>query len=391
MDFTKIVPLEYNGQAVIPTKWLTDFLSEEDNITNSRASGRVQLGKAALFDNLDYFALRGITASDFSRRYAEIYPRPVTNLCLFTESGVRKLAKTDFSKSLKTFYEKVFGGLIDDEPPVEENTADTTALTPFEVFDNEQFGKIRVVVIDGTTYFVGKDVAAALGYKDIKHAILDHVDEEDRINSKTQGQNAPEFGQRGTWLINESGLYSLFLSSKLPDAKKFKRWVTAEVLPAIRERRTYSLDSGAQKEMPFDFEIAIDKAISIQDKLKRLIGKGVREEMVLAQSIYAAEKFYNQDLDFIRKCVPAATHEIGYMNATEAGKKLGLSAKGFNDLVIEKGMAFRDEKKVVRLTELGKRFAELKPFEKNGYSDYQIAWTDKAIDFLTQATPSLFK
>ena len=70
---------------------------------------------------------------------------------------------------------------------------------------------------------MGKDVATVLGYTDVSHAILDHVDEEDRVNSKTQGQNAPELGQRGSWLINEYVLYSLILSSKLPSAKKFKR------------------------------------------------------------------------------------------------------------------------------------------------------------------------
>lgn len=103
--------------------------------------------------------------------------------------------------------------------------------------------EIRVITIDNEPWFVGKDVAETLGYNDLSHAILDHVDEEDRINSKTQGQNAPEFGQRGTWLINESGLYSLILSSKLPSAKQFKRWVTAEVLPAIRKTGYYSMNS----------------------------------------------------------------------------------------------------------------------------------------------------
>ena len=72
-------------------------------------------------------------------------------------------------------------------------------------------------------WFVGKDVAKALGYVDVAHSILDHVEEEDRTNSKTQGQNDPEFGQRGTWLINESGLYSLIMSSKLESAKRFNR------------------------------------------------------------------------------------------------------------------------------------------------------------------------
>ena len=93
--------------------------------------------------------------------------------------------------------------------------------------------------IDGQPWFVGKDVADALGYKDLKHSILDHVDEEDRVNSKTQGHFDPELGQRGSWLINESGLYSLIMSSKLPTAKQFKRWVTSDVLPSVRKNGGY--------------------------------------------------------------------------------------------------------------------------------------------------------
>ena len=110
-----------------------------------------------------------------------------------------------------------------------------------QIFKNDEFGQVRGILINDEPYFVGKDVAGVLGYSDLGHAVLDHVDEEDRINSKTQGQNAPEFGQRGTWLINESGLYSLILSSKLPNAKKFKRWVTSEVLPSIRRTGSYQM------------------------------------------------------------------------------------------------------------------------------------------------------
>lgn len=113
-----------------------------------------------------------------------------------------------------------------------------------KAFQNEKFGNVRVVLIGANQqpYFVGKDVAECLGYSDLTHCITDHVDEEDRVNSKTQGHFNPEFGQRGTWLINESGLYSLILSSKLPSAKEFKRWVTSEVLPSIRETGSYSTE-----------------------------------------------------------------------------------------------------------------------------------------------------
>ena len=113
-------------------------------------------------------------------------------------------------------------------------------MNELRVFENPAFGQVRTIEINDESWFVGRDVAEALGYTDLTHSITDHVEEEDRVNSKTRGQFDPEFGQRGTWLINESGLYALILSSKLPTAKDFKRWVTSEVLPAIRKTGTYT-------------------------------------------------------------------------------------------------------------------------------------------------------
>ena len=103
---------------------------------------------------------------------------------------------------------------------------------------NEEFGEIRTLTIDNEPWFVGKDVADALGYERSTKAIRDHVDAEDIDvvpiqDSIGRMQNTP--------LINESGLYSLILSSQLPTAKKFKRWVTSEVLPSIRKHGIYSL------------------------------------------------------------------------------------------------------------------------------------------------------
>ena len=112
-------------------------------------------------------------------------------------------------------------------------------MNKIQVFKNKEFGQLRTVVIDGTPWMIGKDVAIALGYKDSKSAIADHVDSEDKQIIQ-RWQNAPfEIPNRGLTLINESGLYSLILSSKLPGAKRFKRWVTSEVLPAIHRTGEY--------------------------------------------------------------------------------------------------------------------------------------------------------
>ncbi|WP_435197849.1 phage antirepressor [Lactobacillus iners] len=106
---------------------------------------------------------------------------------------------------------------------------------------NFENNEIRALNIDDKPYFVGKDVADILGYANPSKALADHVDEEDKLNN----ESLVSLGQRGGWLINESGLYSLILSSKMPNAKKFKRWVTSEVLPAIVHKGVYMTDKKA--------------------------------------------------------------------------------------------------------------------------------------------------
>lgn len=110
-------------------------------------------------------------------------------------------------------------------------------MNELQIFENPEFGEIRGMEIDGEPWFVGKDVAEILGYTNPHKAIRDHVDDEDKgVNeSFTPG------GKQNIIIINESGLYSLILSSKLPSTKRFKRWITSEVLPALRKNHTYTM------------------------------------------------------------------------------------------------------------------------------------------------------
>lgn len=109
-------------------------------------------------------------------------------------------------------------------------------MNELQIFQNKEFGEVRSLVVNNEPWFVGKDVAEALGYKNSKNAVPTHVDEEDKLSTQIEytGQ------KRNVTVINESGLYSLILSSKLPNAKKFKRWVTSEVLPTLRETGSYT-------------------------------------------------------------------------------------------------------------------------------------------------------
>ena len=115
-------------------------------------------------------------------------------------------------------------------------------MSELQVFENSEFGKIRALEIDGNPWFVGKDVANKLGYAKPQNALAKHVDEDDALK---RGVTDTIGRKQDMTLINESGLYSLVLSSKLPSAKRFKKWVTSEVLPAIRKHGAYLTDEKA--------------------------------------------------------------------------------------------------------------------------------------------------
>lgn len=128
-------------------------------------------------------------------------------------------------------------------------------MNDLQLFNSPEFGVVRAVEVDGEPWFVGKDVAQALGYNDTDQALRKHVDDEDKLTRRFDGS-----GQgRSMTTINESGLYSLVLSSKLPGAKKFKRWVTAEVLPTIRKTGGYQL--------PKDYPSALRALADATEKL----------------------------------------------------------------------------------------------------------------------------
>ena len=148
-----------------------------------------------------------------------------------------------------------------------------------QIFKNEQFGQIRMIMQGDEPWFVGKDVAEILGYTNPSKALADHVDEEDKLNN----ESLSSLGQRGGWLINESGLYSLILSSKLETAKAFKRWVTAEVLPSIRKHGEYVSPRKAQQRLG-----EVNSAARIIRQTLREAGMAPQFVAVAMKSLYEA-------------------------------------------------------------------------------------------------------
>ena len=186
-------------------------------------------------------------------------------------------------------------------------------MNEIKIWESPEWGEIRTVDIDGEPWMVGKDVAAALKYSNPNEAIADHVDPEDKLNSKTLSS----LGQRGGWLINESGLYSLVLSSKLPSAKRFRRWVTTEVLPSIYRHGAYMTEQKIEEAL-----LNPDTIINLAQQLK-------------------AEK------EKTAKLAPAAEYAQNFLLASggrlisSIAKDYGMSAQKFNQLLHKLGIQYR--------------------------------------------------
>lgn len=159
-------------------------------------------------------------------------------------------------------------------------------MDELKVFKNQEFGSVRTLVIDKEPWFVGKDVAAALGYRDTSDALKKHVDNDDKLTRRfaDSGQN------REMYIINESGLYSLILSSKLESAKRFKRWVTSEVLPAIRKNGAYLTDEKAY-DITHNPDSLADLLLQAGEQLKQkdIVISEMKPKALFADAVTASE------------------------------------------------------------------------------------------------------
>jgi len=174
-------------------------------------------------------------------------------------------------------------------------------MNDLTTFSNPEFGQVRTVEIDGTPWLVGKDVATALGYAKPQNAISRHVDPEDQKVAPIQGTPG---GEQEMLIINESGLYSLILSSKMPKAKAFKHWVTSEVLPAIREHGAYESVKAKQHIEQLEatntrLNTAIQNVSSAKAELAEVIG--LRDDFIHHRDNYKA-RFLQAKTDYGKMC-----------------------------------------------------------------------------------------
>lgn len=207
-------------------------------------------------------------------------------------------------------------------------------MNELQIFENAEFGSIRTLEVEGEPYFVGKDVAEVLGYVNPTKAIREKIDDEDKLMSKMD----TSFGEKDTYLINESSLYSLILSSKLPTAKKFKRWVTSEVLPAIRKTGGYVADDekfigtylpNADEATRLMFKANLEAIKSLNNKVGLLEVENAQQKQIIGELKPRADY-----TDKILNCK-------GLVTITQIAKDYGMSGKKMNSLLHDLGVQYK--------------------------------------------------
>lgn len=238
-----------------------------------------------------------------------------------------------------------------------------------EIFKNEEFGQIRAIEIDGESWFVGTDIASALGYKNAPDALARHVDNEDKkdgiVFHDTIGRE-----QKPT-LISESGMYSLIFSSKLEGAKKFKRWVTNEVLPSLRKTGVYETKKH-KEEAPQRNE---GKSF-IDDAIKQLV-----DAVLTIKSASAPQESKSQNEIAIDYGEPSEQHRY---TTTSIAKMYGTSAQTVHKILSEDGVIYKDKGEWKISSEYtDKNLVVASPvFIQGKYQRSQTHWTDEGLSFV---------
>lgn len=238
-----------------------------------------------------------------------------------------------------------------------------------QIFQNAEFGSVRTADINGVPYFVGKDVAEILGYSNTRKALLDHVDEEDKTDGVTIRDSIGR--EQAPVLINESGLYSLILSSKLHNAKKFKRWVTSEALPAIRKTGGY---------IPHDEEMSdaeiMAKAFQISQRTIEEQHRKIGALEIEKSHLQVENQVMAPKADYFDELVDRNL----LTNFRDTAKQLGIAPKKFVTLLLEKKYIFRDQKgKLMPYQDKNKGLFEVKECfnQKTKWSGVQAMVTPK--------------
>ena len=250
-----------------------------------------------------------------------------------------------------------------------------SAIIPFQF----EAHAVRVQVDElGLPWFNATDVCDALEMGNPSQAIKSHVDADDLqklevIDSLGRTQRANH--------VNESGLYALILGSTKDAAKRFKRWITGEVLPAIRKTGAYSA-AATMAALPAPTQDRVTAILLIGEAVAKV--PGVKTGIAMAATLTCIQENTGLTTEVLRRALPAANEPICSLNATQLGKLLSRSAKATNQLLASGGLQFRNDRDEWELTEAGEAWAEAMPYSRNGHSGYQILWNPAVAEQLKE-------
>lgn len=235
---------------------------------------------------------------------------------------------------------------------------------------------VRMIVEDnGEPWFIAADVCAALTISTEQTRRLDD-DEKGLRTVQTPG------GQQEMVAINEFGLYNLILTSRKPGAKRFKKWVTHEVLPSIRKTGAY-IAPHAASALPNPTQDRVAAIIQLGEAVTRV--PGVKPGIAMAATLACIQENTGLTIEPLRRALPPANDPIGSLNPSQIGDQLGgLAAKAVNLRLRDMGLQFKNDRGEWELTEPGQTYAEAVPYSRNGHAGYQILWKPEVVDRLRE-------
>ena len=262
-------------------------------------------------------------------------------------------------------------------------TSSLSALLPFHY----EGAQIRVLTDNqGDPWFVAADLCSCLGIRNPSDA-LSRLDDDEKGLGSTETLK----GQQSLATVNESGLYALVLSSRKPEAKRFKRWITHEVLPAIRRTGRYAVPNLAstQPALPANKQDSVNALLLIGQAIAQV--PGVKAGIAMAATLTCIQENTGLSVETLRRTLPAAekpicSHRAAWRtsrcDATQLGRQLGMAARVMNQHLAACGLQLRNARDEWELTEQGQQWAEALPYCRHGHSGYQILWNPAVVDVL---------
>ena len=253
-------------------------------------------------------------------------------------------------------------------------TNSLSSLLPFHY----EGAQIRVLTdSQGAPWFIAADLCSCLGIRNPSDA-LSRLDDDEKGLGSTETLK----GQQSLATVNESGLYALVLSSRKPEAKRFKRWITHEVLPAIRLTGSYAVPNlaSSQPALPANKQDSVNALLLIGQAIAQV--PGVKAGIAMAATLTCIQENTGLSVETLRRTLPATEEPICSLNATQLGRKLGMAARVMNQHLAACGLQLRNARDEWELTERGQEWAEALPYCRQGHSGYQILWNPAVVDIV---------